>query len=205
MERFIGRAAQSAQTSRLRIGNRPRAGPGYRREYGDLQRDACGVARSTALSRAGPVGRIMGQERQEAPDAAAGFVSKHKRLEGTESGLRAAGRVAWRIVQSDGSQRAGARQRAARLCQHSPAAGHKAHAGPRFSAGGRTAWTRRRRAGRAHVMAAALRRGSRAGRPTLTLDGKGYTVVGILPPGLKHPGLTFATLPPSGADVWIPL
>src|SRR5262249_51572993 len=40
---------------------------------------------------------------------------------------------------------------------------------------------------------------------TLTLDGKGYTVVGILPPGLKHPGLTFATLPPSGADVWIPL
>jgi putative ABC transport system permease protein len=40
---------------------------------------------------------------------------------------------------------------------------------------------------------------------TLTLDGKGYTVVGILPPGLKHPGLTLAGMPPAGADVWIPL
>ncbi|HKQ77161.1 MAG TPA: ABC transporter permease [Blastocatellia bacterium] len=39
---------------------------------------------------------------------------------------------------------------------------------------------------------------------TLTLDGKGYTVIGILPPGLKHPGLTLAAAP-SGADVWIPL
>ena len=39
---------------------------------------------------------------------------------------------------------------------------------------------------------------------TLTLDGKAYTVVGILPPGLKYPGLRL-TLPPSGADVWIPL
>jgi hypothetical protein len=28
--------------------------------------------------------------------------------------------------------------------------------------------------------------------------------VGILPPGLKYPGLRL-TLPPSGADVWIPL
>ncbi|MGH9836434.1 MAG: ABC transporter permease, partial [Blastocatellia bacterium] len=35
---------------------------------------------------------------------------------------------------------------------------------------------------------------------TLTLDGKAYTVVGILPPGLKHPGLTLS-LPPEGADV----
>src|SRR5262245_9419656 len=42
------------------------------------------------------------------------------------------------------------------------------------------------------------------GKP-LTLDGKAYTVVGILPPGLQHPGLTFSMLPPSGADVWIPL
>jgi len=40
---------------------------------------------------------------------------------------------------------------------------------------------------------------------TLTLDGKAYTVVGVLPPGLKHPGLTLAALPPSGADIWIPL
>jgi putative ABC transport system permease protein len=40
---------------------------------------------------------------------------------------------------------------------------------------------------------------------TLTLDGKAYTVVGVLPPGLKHPGLTLASLPPSGADIWIPL
>src|SRR5262245_52518214 len=39
---------------------------------------------------------------------------------------------------------------------------------------------------------------------TLTLDGKAYTVVGVLPPGLKYPGLRLA-LPPSGADVWIPL
>jgi putative ABC transport system permease protein len=35
---------------------------------------------------------------------------------------------------------------------------------------------------------------------TLTLDGKAYTVVGVLPPGLKYPGLRLA-LPPSGADV----
>src|SRR5262245_18456462 len=40
---------------------------------------------------------------------------------------------------------------------------------------------------------------------TLTLDGKAYTVVGILPPRLKYPGLTLAALPPSGADIWIPL
>jgi putative ABC transport system permease protein len=39
---------------------------------------------------------------------------------------------------------------------------------------------------------------------TLTLDGKAYTVVGILPPRLKYPGLRL-TLPSSGADVWIPL
>jgi len=39
---------------------------------------------------------------------------------------------------------------------------------------------------------------------TVTLDGKAYTVVGVLPPGLKHPGLTLS-LPPEGADVWIPL
>jgi len=39
---------------------------------------------------------------------------------------------------------------------------------------------------------------------TLTLDGKAYTVVGILPPRLKNPGLRL-TLPASGADVWIPL
>lgn len=36
---------------------------------------------------------------------------------------------------------------------------------------------------------------------TLTLDAKPYTVIGILPPGLKYPGLQ---LPPTGADVWIP-
>ncbi len=40
---------------------------------------------------------------------------------------------------------------------------------------------------------------------TMTLDGKGYTVVGILPPGLKHPGLVLTGAPTSGADVWIPL
>ena len=39
---------------------------------------------------------------------------------------------------------------------------------------------------------------------TLTLDGKPYTVVGILPPGLKYPGLTMS-LPASGMDVLIPL
>ncbi|MEP7271337.1 MAG: ABC transporter permease [Acidobacteriota bacterium] len=39
----------------------------------------------------------------------------------------------------------------------------------------------------------------------LTLDGKAYTVIGILAPGLKHPGLSMASLPPSGADIWIPL
>ncbi len=39
----------------------------------------------------------------------------------------------------------------------------------------------------------------------LTLDGKPYTVIGVLPPGLTHPGLRLPNLPPSGADVWIPL
>src|SRR5262249_23755337 len=76
MERFVGCSAQSAQTSRLRVSNRPHSRPGHRSEYGHLQRDACGVARATALSGARPVGRNVGQERQEEPDAAAGFVSK---------------------------------------------------------------------------------------------------------------------------------
>ncbi|MBI1762104.1 MAG: ABC transporter permease [Acidobacteria bacterium] len=40
---------------------------------------------------------------------------------------------------------------------------------------------------------------------TLSLDGKAYTVIGILPRGLKQPGLTLPSVPPSGADVWIPL
>ncbi|MFN0121922.1 MAG: ABC transporter permease [Blastocatellia bacterium] len=40
---------------------------------------------------------------------------------------------------------------------------------------------------------------------TLALDGNAYTVIGILPRGLKQPGLTLPGLPPSGADVWIPL
>lgn len=35
----------------------------------------------------------------------------------------------------------------------------------------------------------------------LTLDAKPYTVVGILPPGVKYPGLM---MPPTGADIWIP-
>src|SRR5262249_42314085 len=39
----------------------------------------------------------------------------------------------------------------------------------------------------------------------ITLDGRSYTVIGILPSWLKHPGLTLANLPPSGADVWIPV
>ena len=40
---------------------------------------------------------------------------------------------------------------------------------------------------------------------TLTLDGKTYTAIGILPPWLKQPGVTYTNLQPSGADVWIPL
>jgi putative ABC transport system permease protein len=36
---------------------------------------------------------------------------------------------------------------------------------------------------------------------TLTLDAKPYTVIGILPPSLKYPGLM---LPQTGAEVWIP-
>ena len=40
---------------------------------------------------------------------------------------------------------------------------------------------------------------------TLTLDGKTYTVIGILPPWLKQPGLTVPSLQPAGADVWIPV
>jgi len=39
----------------------------------------------------------------------------------------------------------------------------------------------------------------------ITLDGRSYTVIGILPSWLKHPGVTLANLPPSGADVWIPV
>jgi putative ABC transport system permease protein len=38
----------------------------------------------------------------------------------------------------------------------------------------------------------------------ITLDGRSYTVIGILPAWLKHPGLTLVNLP-SGADVWIPV
>ena len=36
---------------------------------------------------------------------------------------------------------------------------------------------------------------------TLTLDAKPYTVIGILPPWLKYPGLM---MPQTGADIWIP-
>ncbi len=36
---------------------------------------------------------------------------------------------------------------------------------------------------------------------TLTLDAKPYTVIGILPPWLKYPGLI---MPQTGADIWIP-
>jgi putative ABC transport system permease protein len=39
----------------------------------------------------------------------------------------------------------------------------------------------------------------------LILDGKSYSVVGILPSWLKQPGLSMASLPPTGAEVWIPL
>ncbi len=36
---------------------------------------------------------------------------------------------------------------------------------------------------------------------TLTLDAKPYTVIGVLPPWLKYPGLM---MPQTGADIWIP-
>jgi putative ABC transport system permease protein len=39
----------------------------------------------------------------------------------------------------------------------------------------------------------------------LTLDGKSYTVIGILPPELKHPGRVMATFTLTGPDVWVPL
>lgn len=39
----------------------------------------------------------------------------------------------------------------------------------------------------------------------LTLDGKVYTVIGILPREVKHPGRTMTSFPATGADVWIPL
>jgi putative ABC transport system permease protein len=40
---------------------------------------------------------------------------------------------------------------------------------------------------------------------TLTLDGKLYQVIGVLPPWLKQPGITLPSLQPAGADVWIPI
>jgi len=39
----------------------------------------------------------------------------------------------------------------------------------------------------------------------LTLDGKSYQVIGVLPPWLKHPGLVLASSSSASADVWIPL
>lgn len=39
----------------------------------------------------------------------------------------------------------------------------------------------------------------------IPLNGKTYTVVGVLPAWLKQPGVTLPSLPPTGADVWIPL
>src|SRR5262249_50070740 len=36
---------------------------------------------------------------------------------------------------------------------------------------------------------------------TVTLEGRPFTIVGILPAWLKYPGLN---VPPDGADVWIP-
>jgi putative ABC transport system permease protein len=39
----------------------------------------------------------------------------------------------------------------------------------------------------------------------LTLDGRSYSVVGVLPAWLKQPGLSMSSLPPTGAEVWIPL
>jgi putative ABC transport system permease protein len=40
---------------------------------------------------------------------------------------------------------------------------------------------------------------------SLTLDGKTYAIVGVLPAWLKQPGLSMMSLPPTGAEVWIPL
>ena len=42
------------------------------------------------------------------------------------------------------------------------------------------------------------------GQPLL-LDGKAYTVIGILPPKLKHPGRVVTTVVQNNPDVWIPL
>ncbi len=39
----------------------------------------------------------------------------------------------------------------------------------------------------------------------IPLNDKTYTVVGVLPAWLKQPGVTLPSLPPTGADVWIPL
>ena len=36
----------------------------------------------------------------------------------------------------------------------------------------------------------------------ITLDGRPFTVIGILPSGVRHPGLNY---PETGADIWIPL
>src|SRR5262245_4069130 len=49
-ERFAVCPARFAQTARLHVGHRTHAHTGHRREYGDLQRSACGVARAAALS-----------------------------------------------------------------------------------------------------------------------------------------------------------
>lgn len=40
---------------------------------------------------------------------------------------------------------------------------------------------------------------------TIKLDGTAFTVIGVLPAWLKQPGVMLPSLPPAGADVWIPL
>ncbi|MGH9936473.1 MAG: ABC transporter permease, partial [Blastocatellia bacterium] len=37
---------------------------------------------------------------------------------------------------------------------------------------------------------------------TITLNGRAYTIIGVAPAWLKYPGLT---IPPTGAEIWIPL
>ena len=125
---------------------------------------ACGVACAPAISRAGQIGCVVGQERQEEPDAAAGFVSKPQRLEGTESvfeqmaGMRG---ESFSLTDRNEPERVSGLRVSVNILS---LLGAEARAGPRFSAGRRTAGTRSRRAGRPHVMATALRRRSAIGR-----------------------------------------